>query len=402
MFLNDKKGMYCLGSSQNIKLIKHYVGSCGEDVNLKNIRKGNMKRHNNLFKEICTLENLKEAHANARRDKKFYREVKMVNSNETYYLNTIREMLIKKTYNVSEYKTSTIDDKGKKRTLMKLPYFPDRIIQWAIMLKIEDILMKTFCSHTCASIKNRGINRASYLTEKYMKDKEHSKYCLKIDVSKFYTNINHEILKGLIRKKIKDKDLLELLDKIIDSTPGNKGIPIGSYLSQYFANFYLTYFDHWLKEQKKVKYLIRYMDDVVIFHKSKKFLHYLREEISWYLNKYLKLKLKENWQVFPTNLRGVDFVGYRHFYEYKLLRKSTCKRFKRKARKLKKKQDKKQMLNYSEWCSMNSYSGWLKHCNSYRLRKKYIQLIQNSLDNYYTNIIKRKKERNERHGNNTM
>lgn len=350
-----------------------------------------MKRHNNLFKEICTLENLKEAHANARRDKKFYREVKMVNSNEEYYLNIIREMLIKKTYNVSEYKTSTIDDKGKKRTLMKLPYFPDRIIQWAIMLKIEDILMKTFCSHTCASMKNRGINRASYLTEKYMKDKVNCEYCLKIDVSKFYTNIDHRILKEMIRKKFKDKDLLELLDKVIDSTEGEKGIPIGSYLSQFLANFYLAYFDHWLKENKDLKYVVRYMDDVVIFHKSKKFLNYLREEITWYLNKNLKLKLKDNWQVFPTNIRGVDFVGYRHFFGYKLLRKTTCKRFKRKARDINKKYKKNNIISFTEYCSINSYKGWMMHCNSYRLRNKYINPIQPALDYYYTNIIKRKK-----------
>lgn len=345
-----------------------------------------MKRYNNIFKKICTIENLEKAHKNARRDKKYYKEVIMVNENSDHYLNIIRNLLLSKTYKVSPYTIMKITDNTKERTLMKLPYFPDRIIQWAIMLQINDIFMNTFCTHSCASIEKRGIKRASALTDKFMKDKEHSSYCLKMDVRKFYNNINHEILKRLIRKKIKDKDLLDLLDLIIDSTPGNKGIPIGSYLSQYLANYYLTFFDHWLKEEKKVKYIVRYMDDIVILHKSKKFLNYLRKEISWYLEKKLDLKLKGNWQVFPTNARGVDFVGYRHFYEYKLLRKTTCKRFKRKSLDM----QKKRLINYSEWCAMNSYSGWLSYCNSYNLKQKYIAPLQPKLDRYYKNYVRKK------------
>jgi hypothetical protein len=98
---------------------------------------------------------------------------------------------------------------------------------------------------------------------KYLKDIEGTKYCLKIDIKKFFPNINHNILKKLLRRKIKDNDLLWLLDEIIDSIDGDIGVPIGNYLSQYFANFYLAYFDHWLKEEKKVRYVIRYMDDIV-------------------------------------------------------------------------------------------------------------------------------------------
>lgn len=206
-----------------------------------------MKRYGNIFEKICSMENLREAHKNAREDKLFYKEVKMVDSDPEYYLSQIQDMLKNKTYTVSEYAVSIINDKGKERELMKLPYFPDRIIQWAIMLQTEHIFMEVFCSHTCASIKNRGIGKASRMVETYMKDLENTQYCLKLDVSKFYPNINHSILKQLLRKKFKDKDLLELLDKIIDSYPGEKGVPIGSYLSQFLANFYLAYFDHWLK-----------------------------------------------------------------------------------------------------------------------------------------------------------
>lgn len=316
-----------------------------------------MKRYGNIYAKIYDMENLKLAHENARKDKLYYKEVKMVDGDPETYLKQIQDMLINKTYEVSEYEVSTINDKGKERELWKLPYFPDRIIQWAIMLQIEKVFMQVFCSHTCASIKDRGITKAARLTEKAMKDKKNCEYCLKIDVSKFYPNIDHCVLKKLLRRKFKDKELLELLDKIVDSYPGEKGVPIGSYLSQFLANFYLSYFDHWMKEKMKIKKIIRYMDDITIFHKSKEFLHWLLMKMKEYLEINLKLMIKPNHQVFPTAVRGMDFVGYRFFFNYKLLRKSTCKKFKRKMLQIKKKQDEGKLINYSEWCSANSYIG---------------------------------------------
>ncbi len=346
-----------------------------------------MKRYGKLYEKIYDMENLKEAHRNARKDKLYYQEVKMVDSNTEYYLKQIQDMLVNETYEVSEYAVSIINDKGKARELMKLPYYPDRIIQWAIMLQIEDIFMKTFCTHTCASIKFRGIKRASELTSKYIKNKNETIYCLKFDVNKFYPSIDHAILKMMLSRKFKDKKLLNLLYLIIDSIDGDKGIPIGSYLSQFLANFYLSCFDHWLKEKMKVKYVVRYMDDVVILHNSKEYLHWLRLQIEIYLRCNLKLRLKDNWQVFPTNTRGVDFVGFRHFFNFKLLRKSTCKKFKKRMLKILKKQIKEQLINYGEWCSANSYDGWLKWCNGYRLKKKYLIPIIPSLNRYYNNVI---------------
>lgn len=350
-----------------------------------------MKRYGNIYSKIYDTDNLKLAHKNARKDKLFYREVKMVDSNEEFYLTQIQNMLKNNTYVVSEYTISIINDKGKQRELCKLPYFPDRIIQWAILLQVEEIFMKTLCTHTCASLKDRGIRRAAELTDKFMQDKFNSEYCLKIDVSKFYPNINHTILKKLLMKKFKDNQLLDLLFRIIDSTPGNKGVPIGSYLSQFLANFYLSYFDHWLKEKMGIKCVVRYMDDIVIFHYSKEYLHWLKRKMDEYLNNELDLVIKANWQVFPTAIRGVDFVGFRHFYGYKLLRKSTCKKFKKKMRYIKKRMDENKPISYSDWCSANSYNGWLKWCNSYRLKQKYIVPIQPILAEYYQTQIKERK-----------
>lgn len=340
-----------------------------------------MKRYGNIYEKICDMDNLRLAHRNARKDKASYRAVKMVDSNPDYYLAQIRRMLLNKTYKVSKYTKQIIYDKGKERELMKLPYYPDRIIQWAIMLQLEPIFCKVFTNFTCASLKHRGIHKASKLVRGYLRDREGTQFALQIDVRKFYPNINHEILKSLLRRKFKDNDLLELLDLIIDSIPGDIGVPIGSYLSQYLANYYLAYFDHWLKEEAGVKYIVRYMDDITIIGDSKAYLHKLRRQMDRYLKEHLKLSLKGNWQVYQTDVRGIDFVGYRHFHDYTLLRKSTCKSFKRKMLKI----HRTQTVTENLWCSANSYMGWLKWCDSYRLIQKYITPIQALLDAYKQN-----------------
>ena len=141
-----------------------------------------------------------------------------------------------------------------------------------------------------------------------------------------------------------------------------------------------------------MKHYFRYMDDIVIFGADKAELHRLLKEINAYFRQNLKLTIKGNWQVFPSYVRGVDFVGYRTFLNYTLLRKSSCKKFKAKMVAIRKKTETGQMMNYSEWCSVNSYKGWLKHCDSYRLQKKYLAPIQPDADRYYLEVIKSKRK----------
>lgn len=358
-----------------------------------------MKRHihplNNpnctLWEAICDMENLKLAHQNAKKGKGWYAEVKMVDENPECYLKLLQEMLLNHTYRTSEYTTFIKQDSGKERVIYKLPYFPDRICQWAILQVIEPILIRNFTDDTYSAIPGRGIHQAFTRIKKAVQnDVPGTQYCLKLDAKKYYPSINHNILKDKYRRLFKDNDLLWLLDEIIDSTPGDTGIPIGNYLSQYSGNFYLSSFDHWLKEVKGVKYYYRYMDDIVILASSKEYLHQLRKDIAEYFHKELKLSIKENWQVFPTFVRGIDFVGYRIFLGYSLLRKTTCKQMKAKMVKIRKKVESGHEMNFSEWCSINSYKGWLIHCDSYRLKAKYIDPIQKYADDYYIKNIKRK------------
>ena len=371
-----------------------------------------MKRYGNLYEQIYSMDNLRKAHQNARKGKGWYQEVREVDADVETYLKRLQEMLINHTYQTSPYEKFIKHDSGKEREIFKLPYFPDRICQWAILQVIEPYLLRYMTKNTYSAIPERGIHAALHDVQEAMwKDVPNCQYCLKLDVRHYYPSINHGILKAKFRRLFKDAELLWLLDEIIDSICTAKiedmrdiwlldedidtetGIPIGNYLSQYCGNFYLSGFDYWIKEEKRVKHYFRYMDDIVIFGSSKEELHALKREMDVYFMRELRLTIKGNWQVFPSYVRGVDFVGYRTFLNYTLLRKSTCTNFKKKMVYIRKKTESGQLMNYSEWCSVNSYKGWLNHCDSYRLQKKYIAPIQEDADRYYREVIKTKKFR---------
>lgn len=313
-----------------------------------------MKRLNNLYQQICSLDNLHLADMKARKGKGFQYGIKLHDKNREANILMLHKMLLDKTYKTSAYTTFKIYE-PKEREVFRLPYFPDRITHHAIMNVLEPIFVAAFTSDTYSCIKGKGIHAAANAVKLALKNEQETKYCLKMDVKKFYPNVNHEVLKKLLRRKIKDVDLLWLLGGIIDSAPG---LPIGNYLSQYFANFYLTYFDHWIKETKAVKYYFRYADDLVFLSDSKPYLHQLLADIKRYLNDELKLTVKQNYQIFPVASRSVDFVGYRFYHTHTLLRKSIKKNFARMIAKRK------------NAASIASYNGWAKHCNSKHLLKK--------------------------------
>lgn len=314
-----------------------------------------MKRYGGLWEQVCSLENIELAHRRARKGKAHYGEVIMVDRDPDHYFGVIRELLINKAYVNSRYTIMLKTDGVKDREIWKLPYFPDRVIHHCMVNVLEGIWMQGFIRDTYSSLPGRGVHDGVKRIRKALLSVEETTYCLKMDIKKFYQTIDHEALKKIVRRKIKDADLLWLLDLIIDSAVG---VPIGNYSSQYFANIYLSDFDHWLKEEKRVKHYFRYCDDLVILGNKKDELHGLRLAIDEYLSTRLKLTVKGNWQVFPIDVRGVDFLGYRFFHGYTLVRKSIVQRFKTKYQK----GDKK---------SMAAYNGWFVWANTYNLRKKY-------------------------------
>ena len=379
-----------------------------------------------LFNSICSMDNLHRAYQNAKSGKGWYKEVKQIEKRPFYYLAGLQYMLKNHLFKTSEYEIFILNEGKKKRDVYKLPFFPDRIAQWAILQVIEPFLVANMTADTYSAIPGKGIQpivndlRGYYKTKRVdgkkksvwvpsilLTDEENTRYCYKIDLHHYYQSINHEVLKQKFRKVFKDPELLWLLDEIADSintateedlielslsgeieVDPNTGIPIGNYMSQYSGNFYLSSFDHWVKEELHVKHYYRYMDDVVIFASSKEELHEIHRKVTAYTRDYLHLNIKGNYQIFPTKVRGVDFVGYRFFGEYTLLRKSTAINFKRKMRACRKKMENNIPPTYSEWCSFNSYKGWLGNCDSYRLFKKYMEPLIEYMQNYYEREVK--------------
>lgn len=338
-----------------------------------------MKRIGNLFEKITDLENLYAADCIARKGKKGQYGIIVHDRNREANILALRESLLNKTYQTSEYDTFKVYE-PKEREVYRLPYYPDRITHHAVMNILETLFVHAFTVDTYSCIKGRGIHKALLNLKQALKDYTGTAYCLKLDIKKFYPSVDHDILKSLLRRKFKDQDLLWLLDEIIDSAPG---LPIGNYLSQYLANFYLTYFDHWMKEVKKVNYYFRYADDLVILSSDKQYLHSLLTDIKSYLKDNLNLQVKRNHQVFPVTVRGIDFLGYVVRHTHTRLRKSIKQNM---ARKFKK--------HPNQQC-IASYMGWVKHCNGKHLLKKLLdESIQGHGHSPGTKRLRRRQNKN--------
>jgi len=342
-----------------------------------------MKRIGNLYEKICSIENLNLADTIARKGKKKQYGIQVHDRNREANILQLHQSLLNKTFRTSEYTTFKVFE-PKEREVFRLPYFPDRILHHAVMNVMEPIFCSVFTADTYSCIKGKGIHAAARGVKQALKDEASTAYCLKLDIKKFYPSVDHGHLKQLLRRKIKDQDVLWLLDEIIDSAPG---LPIGNYLSQYFANFYLAYFDHWLKEEKRVRFYFRYSDDLVILHHDKAYLHTLLKEISSYLKTNLHLTVKENYQVFPIEARGIDFIGYRFFHTHTLLRKTIKQNF---ARMLARRPNKQ---------SIGSYYGWACHADCRHLIKTLLsnERILRFQDHYLPRRLHRRQNKDRPH-----
>lgn len=327
-----------------------------------------MKRIGNLYAQIISMENLRLADKKARRGKLHKRGVQLFDLNKEANLLALHEALLTKTFHTSEYDVFTIYE-PKERIIYRLPYYPDRIVHHAIMNVLEPIWVKTFTHNTFSCIKKRGIEGCARHVDKILRKYEGKPlYCLKIDIRKYYPSIDHEVMKKLVRRKIKDADLLWLLDEIIDSAPG---LPIGNYLSQYLANLYLAYFMHWCNEVLRLD-CEEYADDIVFYATDKPTLHDAFRPIREKLENELHLQVKGNYQVFPIaqncydrHGRALDYVGYKFYRKQKLIRKSIKKNFCRAAAKLNKRVPLSPLKEYKQ--VLASWLGWAKHSNSTHL-----------------------------------
>jgi len=323
-----------------------------------------MRRHGNLWPKITNVDNIYRAYLSARKGKGWQNTIKRFDRNFDENLFAIQDSLTNKTFTTSQYKEKIIYE-PKKRIIYKLPFNPDRIVQHALMNVVEPIWDAMFISDSYACRKSKGIHAGSRRTMEFIRK---NKYCLKMDISRFYPSVDHDILYEIIQQKIKCPDTLWLIRDIIYSCLGGKNVPIGNYTSQWFGNLYMNELDQFLKHEHKTKHYIRYCDDFCLFHNDKKWLGDMAYLIKEFLMARLKLCLSKC-DLFPVS-RGVDFLGYRHFPKYILVRKSTAKRIKRRLEKLPDMLIKGQITLDQFRSSLASIMGWLKWANAYNLRKR--------------------------------
>lgn len=318
-----------------------------------------MKRHGNLFNKITSLDNLYLAHHNARKGKTHYKEVKYVDRHKVELLLKLRETLISGNYITGKYTKFTKIDKNKQREIYKLSYYPDRIVHHAILQILEPIWKATLIHNTYQSIKKRGTMRCINDVKKGIKKHANNDiWVLKLDVKKYYPSVNNFVIKQIIRRKIKCKYTLKLLDAIIDS---HQGLPIGNYISQYLGNIYLSYFDQWVKSQSNILEYYRYCDDLVILTTNKENCKKVYYQVKEYLHKKLHLSLNKSKQYFSLVSRSLDFVGCVFHYNKEItLRKKIKMNF----------------INALCKCKikgLSAYWGWITTIKAYALWKFYLE-----------------------------
>lgn len=313
-----------------------------------------------VYNNIISVENLLSAWQEFLRGKRKRNNVATFSLELSKNIYSLNQDLLYKKYEHGSYSAFNISD-PKPRNIHKASV-RDRLLHHAIYRVLYSYFDKRFIydSYSCRNFK--GTHMAMKRFRRF--SDEFSKRCrncwvLKCDIRKFFASIDHEILVSILRKHIEDEDVIWLLEKVIESfnsgTKG-KGLPLGNLTSQLLVNVYMNEFDQFIKHELKVKYYIRYADDFVILSQNKQELINLLQYIVVNLNQTLKLSLHPSKVSIKTLSSGIDFLGWVHFPDHKILRTSTKKRMFKKI---------KDTQNNSE--TVQSYLGLLKYGNTHNL-----------------------------------
>lgn len=319
---------------------------------------------------------LLEAHERAKKGKNNRPEIIRFEMDLESNLINLLHKLKTRQYRASAYHEFYIYE-PKERLIKSLPY-KDRIIhQWYVEEFIKPYFIPRFIQDTYACLKNRGGHKAVLRTQFFMrkmKRKYTNYYVLKCDIKKYFYSIDKNILFHILEKHIQDKELLALSKIIIFDNEEEKGIPIGNYTSQFFANIYLNELDHYIKEDLHISYYVRYMDDFLLLVPTKEEAKKIKEKIVCFLKDNLKLELNVKSKYYP-NCMGIDFCGYKIFETHFLIRKRSKAKIKRLIKSWNRfyEQGMLQLENvvqrWQAWC------GHISHANAYNIKTKYLQKI---------------------------
>jgi retron-type reverse transcriptase len=283
-----------------------------------------MKRIGNLKQNWCNYDALFEAFKDVKKNKNYYNPILEFENDLVSNLNRILKSLEDGSYEVKPTRDFYIYD--PKVRLIQAPHIEDRIVQHAVLNSIRTIIERRFVDQSFACRKYKGTHNASDLLKKYLINFKNEGYYLKIDIRKFFYTINHKILDSQLERIIKCKPTLDLLKKFYENESGI-GLPLGNVTSQVLANLALTPIDNLIKRYLKCKYYIRYMDDLIILSKNKEELH----RVLYFIKRLLMtLELEVNEKTQIGMIRdGIDFVGYRTWFNSRIIRKRSLFKIKR-------------------------------------------------------------------------
>ena len=356
---------------------------------------------NGEFAEMFKFLKLYDAHLHAERGRRSRQDVALYKySLEDNLLNTEDE-LMEETYEVGRYHRFFVYE-PKKRLVMSLQY-RDRVVQWAIYQKLMPFYDKMFIFDSYACRIGKGSHAASNRLQYWLKAihrKPGKWYYLKLDISKYFYRVDHEILIQILKRRIKDEKLMRLLERIINGKepfglpPGvgpdelpregwlnTVGMPIGNLTSQLFANIYLNELDQYCKHELHIRYYVRYMDDVIILANDKRKLHEYEDKIRVFLKDNLRLDLNSKTAIRPVEM-GIEFVGFRTWRTCKRIKKSTAKRMKRSVKHLTMLLATKQITREHFDRCMASYSGILKQAKADHLKAKLNEIYTETMKHY--------------------
>lgn len=342
-----------------------------------------MKRHGNLYPQIITFENLLAAAKQAQRQKRYRDPVLVFNRHLEHELLQLQQELQTKTYQPGGYRTFEIYE-PKRRVISAAPY-RDRVVHHALCNMIVPIFDRTLIATTYANRKGYGSHRALQQFVRYARS---SRYVLQCDICKYFPSIDIAILKQLIRRKLKCRDTLWLIDTILDTPsdgetsidyfPGDtlltpleraKGLPIGNLTSQFFANVYLNGFDRYIKEVLAVSKYVRYVDDFSLFSDDRDFLHDCRGKIEDYLAT-LRLKIHPIKSQLTQTRYGAGFVGFRVLPNQIRVRNHNLQTGRRRIKRLQLAYAQGKLSAQEVAQSLQSWNAHLCHGDTWRLRQQ--------------------------------
>lgn len=325
-----------------------------------------MKTYRHLWDKFISPENFELAARRAVRGKKSKIDINRFLADRANLLERLRQMVARGDFRTSQYRVIKIFE-PKERYIYVLPLYPDHIVHHALINILGPIWQRMFIRDSFACIPGRGLHAASRRVMQLMRE---NKYVLQCDIRKFYPNIGHARMMEIVARKIRDPKILEMLAEIVWSVGGDRNVPIGNLTSQWLGNVYLHELDMFVKHQLRWHRYIRYCDDFCLFGNNSRELHAVSRRLAEFLGHDLGLVFSKC--VVRRTALGLDYIGYRHYAKFILLRRRSAAKIRRRIM---------NVAMHNDWSDhargqLAAAHGWLKWACSHNYCKSLVAQLK--------------------------